>query len=84
MCYFTVPSHLMEYFEGYHRWFLEYFETRMLDQTIVVLLKYAIGDTKNISPNELVIIEEFFDRDEHIFSEFLQWVLSTLQTEEKG
>lgn len=73
----------MEYFEEYHRYFLEYFETRTLDQTISVLLKYAIGDTKKVSLNEFVIIEEFFDRDEHIFSEFVQWVLCTLQIEEK-
>ena len=72
MCYFTVPSHLMEYFEEYHRCFLEYFETRTLDQTISVLLKYAIGDIKKVSLNEIATIEEFFDRSEHIFNEFLQ------------
>ena len=84
MCSFTIPYHLMDYFEGYHRYFLEYYETRTLDQTISVLLKYAIGDTKKVSLNEFVTIEEFFDRSEHIFSEFVQWVLSTLQIKEEA
>ena len=73
----------MEYFKRYHKYFLEHYETRTLDQTISVLLKYAIGDTKKIPMNEIIIIEWFFDRNEHIFSEFLQLVLSTSQTDEK-
>jgi len=81
--HFTIPSYLIEYFERYHRYFLEYYETRTLDQTISVLLKYAIGDTKQISLKEFVTIDEFFDRSEYVFSEFLQCVLSTSQTEEK-
>ena len=73
----------MEHFERYHRYFLEYHETRTWDQTISVLLKYATGDTKKISLKEFVAIDKFFDRSEHMFSEFLQCVLSTSQTEEK-
>jgi len=81
--HFTIPSYLIEHFKRYHRYFLEYYETRTLDQTISVLLKYAIGDTKQISLKEFVTIDEFFDRSEYMFSEFLQCVLSTSQTEEK-
>jgi len=83
VCHFIVPNHLMGYFERYHKHFLEYNKNRTLEQTISILLKYAIGDTKKVSLNEIVTIEEFFDRSEHIFSEFLQRVLITLQTEEK-
>lgn len=77
-----VPNHLMEHYERYHRHFLEHYETRTLDQTISVLLRYAIGDTKKISLNEIVTIEGFFDRSEHIFGEFLQGILPSLQIEE--
>jgi len=73
----------MEHIERYHRYVLEHYETRTWNQTISVLLKYAIGDTKEISLMEFAVIEEFFDRSEHIFSEFLQCALSTSQTEEK-
>ena len=83
VCHFTVPFHLMWYFERYHKHFPEYCETRTINQTISVLLKYTMGDTKKISLNEILAIEEFFDRSEHIFSEFLQVVLSTLQIEER-
>ena len=83
MSYVTIPIHLMEYFERYHKQVLEHFETRTLDQTVSVLLKYTIGDTKKISLNEIIMIEEFFDRSEHIFSELLQSTLLTLQTEEE-
>ena len=81
ICHFMVPFHLMEYFERYHKHVLEQYKTRTLDQTISVLLEYAIGDTKEISLNEIVTIEKFFDRSEHVFGEFLQGVLSSLQTE---
>jgi hypothetical protein len=77
-----VPYHLMEHFERYHKHVLEQCETRTLDQTISVLLRYAIGDTKEISLNEIVTIEAFFDRSEHVFGEFLQGILSSLQIEE--
>ena len=80
---FNVPTPLMEHFERYHKYFLEYYETRTFDQTISVLLKYAIGETKKIPMNEIIRIEWFFDGSEHIFSEFLQLVLSTSQIEEK-
>lgn len=83
MCNFIVPHSLMEYFEMYHKYFLEYYETRTFDQTISILLKYTMGDTKKISPTEIVTIEEFFYHNEHIFSEFLHWFLSTLQIEKK-
>ena len=73
----------MEHFERYHRYFLEYHETRTLDQTISVLLKYALGDTKKISLKEFIIINKFFNRNEYIFSKFLQSVLYTSQTEEE-
>jgi len=73
----------MEHFERYHKHFLENHETRTLDQTISILLEYTIGNTKKISLNEILTIEEFFDRREHIFKEFLQGVLSTLQIKEK-
>lgn len=78
-----MPFYLIEHFEKYHEYFLEYSETRTLEQTISVLLKYAIGDTKKIPLKEITTIEEFFDRSEHVFSEFLQCVISTSQTEEE-
>ncbi len=81
--HFKIPFYLMDYFERYHKYFLEHYETRELDQTISVLLRYAIGDTKKISLKELVAIDKFFDCSEYVFSEFLQCVLSTSQTEEK-
>jgi len=83
ICYVTIPTHQMEYFERYHKQFLEHFETRTLDQTISVLLKYSIGNTKKISLNEIIMIEKFFDRSEHIFNELFQSTLLTLQTEEE-
>ena len=80
--YCTIPVHQMECVERYHKQFLEHVETRTLDQTVSVLLKYSIGDTKKISPNEIVMMEDFFDHSEYIFNELLQSALLTLQTKE--
>ena len=80
ICHFTAPSHLMEYFQIFHEYFLE---SRTLEQTMSILLKYAIGYTKDIPLNEIVMIEEFFDRREYLFSEFLHCVAISLYTEEK-
>ena len=79
-CHVTIPNHLMIILKRYHRYFLKNCEPRTFNQTISVLVKYAIGDTKRIPVNEIIIIEEFFYRNEYFFPKFLQCVLLSFQT----
>lgn len=73
-----IPDFLISYFDQYHKQYLESGNTRSFDQTLSVLLRYAIGYTTEISPNEFLLIEDFFNHREHVFGEFLHYVVSTL------
>jgi len=76
-CSFTIPNYLIRYFEMYHESVLINGVNREFVQSVSILLKYSIGDTREISEDEVIMIEEFFYRKEHIFGEFLGWIIST-------
>jgi len=50
---------------------------REFEQSVSILLRYSIGNTKEISDYEVTMIEEFFYRKERELGEFVEWILST-------
>ena len=78
-CSFTIPDHLIRDFEMYHESVLISGVNREFAQSVSILLKYSIGNTKGISEYEVAMIEEFFYRKEMEFGEFVEWILLTCE-----
>ena len=76
---FLIPDYIMEYFETYHQFYLKSGKTRTMEQTFYVLIMYSLGYTAKIQFDEILLIEDFFYRKEHLFQIFLEYLLCSLQ-----